>query len=802
MLKNYFTIAWRNLWKNKVYSLINIFGLAFGITFTLLVGAYVWGELMVNHDLKNVNNQYILQSKWKDPNMGYEIACIAQLPRTLKEVYPNLVANYYHFDGVTTNVSKGDMHFRESVQICDSTIFSMYGIKLLHGDARTALNDPFSAVITESLANKYFGKTDVVGQAINIEGFTGTNHDFIISGVLKSIAENSITSINQNNRNDIFVPAKAAVFLGRNMDGWNNISVIGFIELKKGITPKDLVQPINHLVKENASQQISDNLTTLLVPLKSYHINANGGTVKKMLYTLSFIALFILLIAVINFVNICIGRSSGRMKEMGIRKVLGGMRRQLMWQFLIESTVLVTLATLIAMIIYLVARPYFGNILDKDITGLFSFPWYFYMVPFLFALFVGLLAGIYPALVLSSLKSVDSLKGKLSSIKESVLFRKVLVTFQFSAAAMVLIGAIIVSQQVNFFLNHDLGYKKDYVVYAQVPRDWSQKGVKKMEDIRYRLSQMPVVSSISLSWEIPDGANGGPIQLYRPGSDPKKPVVADGLTADNQYATTYNIPIKAGTFFSPQYMPGDSAKTVINETASKALGWKTPEDAIGQFVNVPGSNTQLKICGVTGDFHFGSMQWHINPLAFSNVNFTNYYRYFSIKLKPGNMESNVAAVQKEWNTLLPGAPFEYHFMDDALAKLYATEIQLKKASFMATVLAVTIVLLGVLGLISLSVQKRVKEIGIRKVLGSSVPGIITLFIKEFLGVVIIAGVIACPLAYLVMHNWLGGYAYRTTITTYPFILSVALLTMVTILLIVLQTFKAALSNPVKSLRTE
>ena len=802
MLKNYFTIAWRNLWKNKVYSLINIFGLSVGIAFTLLVGAYVWGELMVNHDLKDMDNQYVIQSKWKIPNMGFEITTIAQLPKALKDLYPTLVANYYHWDGVGSIVSKGEKHFRESIQIGDSTLLSMYGFNLSHGNAQKAFDDPFSAVVTERLALKYFNRTDVVGQTITIESFKGDKHDFTISGVLEKMGKNSVTYINDDNKNDIFLPAKAAVFLGRNMDGWNNNVLVGYIELKKGVTPKDLEQPMRHLIKENASQQISDNLTPYLVPLKTYYVNANDGLVKKMLFTLSLIAFFILLMAVINFINICIGRSSGRMKEMGIRKVLGGMRRQLMWQFLIESTVLVMLATLIAMVIYLVARPYFSNILDKDIVGLFSFPWYLYIVLFLFALFIGLLAGIYPALVLSSLKSIDSLKGKLSSVKESVLFRKVLVTFQFSTAAMVLIGAIIVSKQVSLFFNGNLGFKKDYIIYAQVPRDWSQKGVKKMEGIRYQLSQMPLVSSISLSWEIPDGANGGNFLIYRHGTDPKMAISVHGLASDNQYATTYNIPIKAGEFFTSQYAPGDSAKIVINETASKALGWKNPDDAIGQLIDSPGSNSPATICGVTGDFHFGSMQNKIEPVTFTNVNFTNYYRYFSIKLKPGNMQGNIAAVQKKWNTLLPGAPFEYYFMDDALARIYATEIQLKKASFMATVLAVTIVLVGVLGLISLSVQKRVKEIGIRKVLGSSVPGIITLFVKEFAGVVIIAGLIACPLAYLVMHNWLSGYAYRITITSYPFILSVALLTLVTILLIVLQTLKAALSNPVKSLRAE
>ncbi|MCO5945848.1 ABC transporter permease [Mucilaginibacter flavidus] len=801
MLQNYFTMAWRSLLKNKGFSIINILGLSVGIAFTLLIGAYVWGELQVNHDLKDADNQYIIQSKWKDPNLGLELTTIAQLPKTLKEVYPGLVANYYHWDGVGSIVSRGDKHFRESIQIGDSTLLRMYGFGLAHGDAQKAFTDPFSAVITERLAIKYFGKTDVVGQTLTIESFKGDKHGFTISGVLDKLSKNSVTNVNDNNQNNIFLPAKAADFLGRTLEGWNNNVLVGYIELKNGITPAQLVGPMKHLIKENAPQQTVDNLTPYLVPLKDYYREGNGGTVKKMIFTLSSIAFFILLMAIINFVNICVGRSASRMKEMGIRKVLGGLRKQLIWQFLIESVLLVMIATLIALALYLLARPYLSDALGKEITLLFAFPAYFYLFPFVFALLVGLLAGLYPALVLSSLKSVDSLKGKLSSVKESVLFRKILVGFQFGMAALVFIVSIIISQQVTYFLKGNLGFNKDYVVYSQVPRDWSAKGVKKMETIRYQLSQMPQVSSVSLSWEIPDGAGNG-AQLYRQGADPKKAISMNGLATDNQYAATYGIPLKAGTFFTPQYTPGDSAKIVINESASKALGWNKPEDAVGQVVNAPGSNIPFTICGVTADFHTGSMQSQIGPLNFTNVNYTQYYRYLSVKLKPGDMQNSITALQKQWSMLMPDAPFEYHFMDEAIAKLYTTELQLKKASYIAGVLTIVIVLLGVVGLISLSIQKRTREIGIRKVLGASVPGIINLFLKEFLGVVLIACVVSCPLAYLIMHNWLNGYAYRINITGYPFLLSILLLTILTVVLITLQTIKAAVSNPVKSLRTE
>jgi putative ABC transport system permease protein len=802
MLKNYITIAWRNLWKQKIFSIINILGLSVSIAFTLLIGAYVWGELQVNHQLKNPGNQYIIQSKWKDPNMGFETVSVAELPKALKENYPGLVKNYYHFDAITTNVSTGDKHFRENLQVGDSTMLNMYGFNLIQGDANTALSDPFSVVITGNTAIKYFGRKDVVGQLLNIENFSGDKHDFTISGVLADVPKNSVTSLNAANISDFFLNTDAAKYFKRSIDGWTNPYIVDYVELQKGVEPKAVENAMTVLLRKNASGQISKNLKPYLVALKDYNLIAEGGIVKKMISTLSCISLFILLMAIINFVNICIGRASGRMKEMGVRKVMGGLRKQLIAQFLAESTLIVMIATGFAFVIYFIARPYFSEALGNDVPALAVFPVYFVLIPFVFALLVGVFAGIYPALVLSGLKSVDSLKGKLASVKERVLFRKALVVFQFSTAAIVLIGAFIISQQVGLFFGSNLGYNKDYVVYAQLPRDWSAAGVQKMEGIRYQLAQMPEVKSVALSFEIPNGANGGSYPIYRQGTNPAQAITTQGLVADNQYALTYNIPLKAGRFFNSVFNIADTAQVVINETQSKALGFKSADEAIGQKIMSPGSATVFTICGVTADFHFGSMQQLIKPIAFSNVNYALNYRYFSIKLKPGNIQQNLSALKQKWARLIPGAPFEYHFMDDALKNLYATELQLKKAAYIATILTVIIVLLGVLGLISLSVQKRTKEIGIRKILGSSAVDITMLFLNDFAGVVSIAAIVACPLAYLMMQKWLSDYAYKVNISILPFIFSIALLAIITAFLIVMQTLKAAYSKPIQALRAE
>ena len=799
MFKNYLKIGWRNIIKSKFYSIVNIIGLSTGIAFTLLIAAYVWSQLEVNKNLKNASRQYLIESNWKDANEGFPLATLGPLGKELKERYPDLVANYYRYDGVTSNISKGDKSFRENLQIGDSTLLNMYGFTLLQGNAATALKNPFTVVITKDIALKYFGKTNIVGQTITIESFQGSKHDFLITGVLNDIPKNSVTDLINAYPGSFYVSTENLDFFGRNMS-WQNAFIVNYIELKKGVSPKDLEQPISHLINQNAPAQIIADLKPKLIPLKDVYLSANNNLVEKTMYALSAIALFILIMAIINFINMSVSRSAARMREIGIRKVLGGLKRQLIFQFLTESIIIVFFATLFAFILFAVTRNLFSSILNNEVPSLTAFPVYFIVFPILFIVLIGVIAGIYPAFFLSSLKSVESLKGKLTSVKDNVLLRKSLISFQFITATVAFVGAIIISQQINLFLTGNLGYNKDYILSAQVPRDWSQQGVNKMETIRNQLTAMPQVSNVCLSYEIPDGNNSGSAQLYRLRSDSTHAITTQALTTDENYLSVYKIPLKAGSFFAGHAL--DSGKIILNKTAANALGWKISADAIGQQIKVSGDPTIYTVKGVTNDFHFGSMQQKIAPLVFFNVQFATIYRYLSIKIKPGNITSSIDAIQKQWRILMPGSPFEYKFMDETLAGIYKTEIQLKKASYTATILALIIVLLGVVGLISLSIQKRTKEIGIRKVLGSSVAGIITLFIKEFLLVILIGGLIACPLACIIMQNWLQNYAYRIDISAAPFIISIICLGLITALLICIQTIKAAITNPVKSLRTE
>jgi len=800
-IRSYYRTAVRQIARSRFHATVNIVGLSIGVSFTLLIAMYCWSEWEVNRQLKNAGQQYILTSDWKDPNMGYVLATLGPLARALKENYPALVANYYRFDGMTVIVSNGNKDFREELQLGDSTLLSMYGLPLLQGNARTALDNPFTVIITDDRAMQIFGTTDVVGKSLSIANFSGQKQQFQITGVMKRPARNSVTWL--TSENTIFVPVSNLAYFGRNMD-WSNGHIANYVELQPGVSPDQLKGPIEHLIKQNANALIAANLHVVPQPLPSYYLHANGDTVQKMIYTLSSIAMFILGMAMINFINLSVSRSHARMKEIGIRKVLGSLRRQLRLQFLAESVLLALSSTCIALLLYQLLAPVFSDILGRNVPHLSDLPVLGWGLIVLFGIFTGWLAGLYPAILLSSLSTVNVLKGKVGSVKQNALSRKVLVGFQFGTAAIVFIGAIIVSQQISLFFSDKLGYNKDYILASQVPRDWSPQGIRHMESIRSIFAGMPQVRDVSLSFEIPNGANSGSLGVYREGSDPNRPVAAQTLVTDGHYISTYQIPLAAGVYFHEANGSDDQDSThiVLNETAVKALGWKTAGEAVGQRVRFSGLDPMFTISGVVNDFHFDAMGSAIQPEVFVPVSFGGSYRFLSFKLNPGNIRADIATLQHQWSKLMPGAPFEFKFMDESLAAIYESELRLRKAASTATVLAVIIVFLGVVGLVSGSVQRRTKEIAIRKVIGASVLGIIRLFLREYLPSLLVAAVIASPLAWWIMQRWLNDYVTRIPLTVWPFLMATGCLGLLVIVLIAAQTLSAALANPVKGLRSE
>lgn len=800
MLKNYFKTAWRNLVKRRFYSLVTILGLAVGMTFAFLMVSYVWGEWQVNSQLADSKNQYIIRSRWTNPDMGMDFTTLGPLAKSLKTDYPNLVANYYRYDAITVAVSHGDKHFREDVQTGDSTLLTMYGFPLLHGDAKTALNAPNSVVITENKALKYFGRTDVVGESLTMHNFVGGKQEYQITAVMKSPAYNSVTHL-LTNEAEIFFPFSSLEGRKGSEDNWDFAFMVNYIELKEGVKPADLAKPVLQELATHASEAVRSNLKVEFTPLPQYYREANNGIVKRMVLTLSGITVFILLMAIVNFVNISIGSSSSRLKEIGVRKVLGSLKVQLIGQFLAESVLLAFIAMLLSLALYVLLRPFFSDVLGKEIPSLWSLMPYALIVPIVSALVIGTLAGIYPALVLSRIPSVESMKGKLKSVKDNVLFRRSLIGAQFVIALFVFAGAGIVARQVDFFFNKNLGYQKESLVTIGVPRDWTPEGLTKMEQVRDALGRLKEVKDISLSYEIPNG-NGGYAGFYKPGQDSTEAIQAALLRTDVGYAKTYDIRLLAGEFLQAPNTAYQPERIVMNESATRALGYKSAAEAVGQQVRVHFYPTPLTIVGVVKDFHFESMHQGIKPLVFSDVRGTNTYRYLSVRLNPGNLGESMAGIQQKWRELMPDAPFEYVFMDDTLQKLYLSEIQLKKASRVATGLSVLIVLLGILGMVSLNVARRTREVGIRKVLGATSLHVVVLFLREFIAILLAAILIAFPLAILLGHRWLETYAYRAEISWGTFATIAAAFASMITALVCLQTYKAAVMNPVKSLKVE
>ena len=802
MIRNYFKIAWRNLGKHGTYSVINMLGLFFGLTFSLLIGAYVWGELQVNQNLKNANRQVILTSDWKQPNMGIDFTTVSPLAKRLKEAYPSLVENYFRWDGVTSIVSTGDKKFREGLLIGDASLVAMYGFELLYGNEKEILSNPYAVVITKEKALKYFGKTDVIGETIKIQNFSKENANFIIEGVLESISKNSVTQINSDDRNDIFISSKALPYFDRTaFENWENIYIPSYIELKEGVTLKDLELPIQQLIAQNTSERIQQNLTVNPVFLTDFYLQQDNGLIKRMINTMVFIGVFILLMVIINFVNISISTAGTRMKEIGIRKVIGGIRLQLLMQFLIESFILVAGAMVLSTGAFYAISPWFNDLFGTEIPLLTSLPTSIIGTLVCLTFLISLLAGIYPAFVLSSLKPIDSLKGKLRIKKGNVWVRKGLVGVQFSIALIVLISASIITKQVDYFFGKELGYDKEYVLSAQVPRDWSLEGVQKMKTIRNEFEKLPQVKAATLSYEIPNGNFGMQQSFHKVGAAISEAISMKSLSIDDQYLTTYKIDLVAGDALNT-FNQNDSTSVIINQKAALAFGWKNPEEAIGKQIKIGNQSTHYTVKGVTDDFHFGSMHQKIQPLALFDVRATSVYRYLSFRMHSNDIEASLLAVQLKWNQLLPSAPFEYNFMDETLQRLYASEIQLKNAIYNGSLLSLLIVFLGIFGLVSLNIHNRIREIGIRKVLGASAATIISLFLKEFLIIITIAGILAFPLAYYIMSDWLQNYAYTIAISFEPFMYAILGLSLLLMVLIALLTWKSASVNPIKSLRTE
>jgi putative ABC transport system permease protein len=798
MLKNYFTIAIRHLTRHKFFSLINIFCLAIGITFSMIIGVYVLNQESINNNIKNVNNQYFVKSKWKEKDLGLDITTISPLVKTLKDEYPNLVENYYRYCPVTNVASAGDKHFREDIAIGDTTIVSIFNFPLLYGDRQHAFKNFSSAVITETMAMKLYGGKNAIGKTISVQTtVAGVAQDYIVSAVLKDVPYNTVLNVLTGPDYHVFIPFTGNKYFqsGDPSIGWDNTNVLSFVELKNGITAQNLAQPAHQLIRKYTSDFIWKHLDVEFAPVKDYYLKDNNAAAEKMILILSLVAVFILLMVVINFVNINIGTSSYRLKEIGLRKVFGSEKKQLILQFITEAWMLTFFAAVISIVLYQLLLPVFSQVLNTVLPSFLKFSFIQYLLLFLLVVVIGLMAGIYPAFVLSSANLVSAVKGKVDTARGGLVLKRSLLIVQFSLAIMVFICTLNVSRQVSFIFKKDLGYNKDQLlVITAFPKQWDSAGVAKMENIKKGLLQLSAVKSASVAFDLPDGAPAGRFVLYPADGKTLKPINVPVSNADEDYAKTFGIQIKSGSFFHD----GNNG-IVLNETAIKQLGLQ-PENAVG--TNIKTAAGTITITGIMKDFNFSSMQDNIGPFGFVNINAGMVYRFLIVKLNTPDIEKTMSDIKGQWKSFSPNAPFDYTFMDQKFASLYKSELQLQQAANIATILNLIIILLGIIGVVAFTLTKRTKEIAVRKILGADATHIIFLFVKEYAALILIANIIAWPLAYFVTNYWLQNFAYRIQQNIFSYVLILVFVCVIAFSLIILQCFKAAVTNPVKSLRTE
>ncbi|QEC65979.1 FtsX-like permease family protein [Panacibacter ginsenosidivorans] len=813
MVKNYFKIAFRNLWKNKGYSTINILGLAIGLATCLLITLYVTDEL--SYDRYNVNADRIYRIN-ADIRFGGGDLHMTQtsdmMGQVLKKDYPQVeeYTRIYGNEGAKL-IKKGNEFITEkNIAYVDSTFFNVFTLPAIEGDAKTALNQPNTVVITASTAKKYFNSTNVLGKTIEVKNGETTT-PFKITAVIKDIPHNSHFQL------DFMLSMKNADYQ------WGQYTSHNFntyLLLKKGTDykafeksfeqyiTKYVLPYVQQFIKINSMDEFrksGNKLEYSLIPLTKIHLYSDysfelspSGNIQYV-YIFSAVALFILIIACINFMNLSTARSASRAKEVGIRKVLGTERKTLIAQFLVESTITAFISLIIAVAIAYFVLPLFNDVAAKslsvkDLLNIHILP-FLILVPFV----VGLLAGSYPALFLSGFKPIVVLKGSANTGFKKSNLRNVLVVFQFATSVMLIIGTIIVYSQLHYIQTTKLGFSKDQVLVV----DGAYALNNNVQAFKNDVLAMNGVSSATVSAYLPVTNSSRSDNTYSKEAvmDFKNGIDMQTWRIDYDYIKTMGMEIVKGRNFSKEF-GSDSSAMLITETTAKLLGYSDP---IGKMMYVPsniqGDNSMIpiKIIGVVKDFHFESLRQNIGPLCMLLGNSTGL---ISFKINVANADGLIKQIENKWKAMAPGMPFSYRFMDDSFNEMYRSEQRAGYIAITFAVLAIVIACLGLFGLVTYMAEQRTKEIGIRKVLGASTGNVVTMLSKDFLVLVIIACVIAFPVAWLAMSNWLKDYAYRINIEWWVFFVAGFTALAIALITVSFQAIKAALANPVKSLRTE
>ena len=808
MIRNYLKIAWRNLTKYKFISFINLFGLTVGLTCCLLILTYIINELSYDQ-YKQSKNLYRVERTFLNPqdkSVNLRLSAIAPpFAALLANDFKEIKKISQVLQNGSTPIKYDEKLFNEKNSFfADETMLDLFDVKVTRGNASKALDEPFTVMLTEGVAKKYFGNDDPLNKVIRMNN----QFDLKVTGVYKDFP------LNTHMHPEVLISfptlMDTAVYGKQNfVDNYGNNAFYTYVLLPDNYDPKKLEAQLpafqnRHIPDDGPGNSIkaSDYSILNLTKVSDIHLRSHkddeveeNGDIKRV-YIFSAIALFILLIACINYMNLSTARSVLRGKEIGIRKVVGARRKELIAQFLSESVLICWIATILAYFITWLTLPFLNQLSGQNLTIDIILKWQILLPLIVVPFIVGLLSGIYPALFLSSFQPIKVLKGVFKVGGSSISFRKVLVVVQFAISIILIICTAVVFEQLRFMQTKSLGFNKDHMVTLS----YNGNLTSTYESFKTQLLSNPNIKEIARSSRIPTGrlldAMGS--QINR--GDSLTPTQADikFVVADEDYLSTYGVKVVAGRNFSKTFGT-DTSAFLINEAAVKILGLNSPEDAVGRQFQYGGRKGQL--VGVFNDFHFESMHQRILPLViFIPRNQGNYGR-ISVKIS-GNIPAALSHLENTWKKFVPAIPFEYSFLDQRFEQLYESEQRQKSIFTTFACIAIFIACLGLFGLSAFAISQRVKEIGIRKVLGASINSIVVLLSKEFLKLVGIAAVFGFIIAWYAMNRWLQDFAYRIHIQWWIFIIAGIITAIVAFLTISIQAIKAATANPVKNLRTE
>lgn len=791
MIKNYFLIALRNLVRYRSFSLLNIFGLTIGLTCSILI--FLWVQDENSYDKFNDHAENIYRVTGESSGTGGLAIIPVTAGPALQAAIPSVkqTVRVKQSGGLFT---AGDKSFDEkAVFYADAAFLKMFTYPLLSGDAATALTGPDGIVLTEDMARKYFGSTDVLGKMIRVNNDI-VPHDLVVKGVLKAIPGNSHLQFG------FLLPYSLYKSTKDYEDDWGNWDVYTYIQTSPVAFSK-LEREVRDVFRKNLPPTPAGATPEkfYLQPLTDIHLRSgrlmldvDGQGNIQHVRIFSLIALFILGIACINFMNLATALSGQRAKEVGLRKSIGALRGQLMLQFIGESVLLALIALVIALITASLLLPLFNSLSDKHISPAFLH-WRNSLIFLGIAIGTGLVAGSYPAFFLSSFKPVQVLKGVKTNATKGLSLRNGLVVFQFAISVVLIVSTIIVYQQLSFIRNRYPGFDKENLLYVQMPQ--TGDAYQNTQALKAAMAQLPGVSDYTITNYLPTYLSTGTTETNWPGKDPAMRDVIPHLSVDAHFLTTFRMQLRSGRFFSEDYK-GDEQNYVVNERALKMMK-VSAEAAIGLPFSLNGNKGQ--IIGVVKDFNFKPVQQAIEPLV---IKPNRYGGYLVIRTHPGNIEKTMAQVKQVFDKIYKDSPFAYNFVDKDLDRLYLSEQQMGRLFNVFAVLSILVSCLGLFGLAAFTARKRIKEIGIRKVLGASETNIVAMLSKDFLKLVLIALVFAFPVAWWAMEKWLQGFVYRIPVRWEVLLIAGFAAIVIAFITVSYQSVRAAWSDPVKSLKAE